>query len=60
MVEASLKEIAVIAGQKGVITRTKKAIAGFKVIAKIYMVFFLFKKYIITSKFAQGAKEPKL
>jgi large subunit ribosomal protein L5 len=35
MVEASLKEIAVIAGQKGVITRTKKAIAGFKVREKM-------------------------
>lgn len=30
IVESSLKEIALIAGQKGVITRSKKAIAGFK------------------------------
>ena len=30
IVESSLKEIAVIAGQKGVVTRSKKAIAGFK------------------------------
>lgn len=30
IVESSLKEIALIAGQKGVVTRSKKAIAGFK------------------------------
>jgi large subunit ribosomal protein L5 len=30
MVESSLKEMALIAGQKGIITRSKKAIAGFK------------------------------
>jgi large subunit ribosomal protein L5 len=35
MVESSLKEIAVIAGQKGVITRSKKAIAGFKLRQKM-------------------------
>lgn len=31
LIDASLKEIAVIAGQKGVITRSKKSIAGFKI-----------------------------
>ena len=31
VVEGSLKEIAVIAGQKGIITRSKKSIAGFKI-----------------------------
>jgi large subunit ribosomal protein L5 len=35
MVESSLKEIAQIAGQKGVITRSKKAIAGFKLRQKM-------------------------
>jgi large subunit ribosomal protein L5 len=30
MVDSALKELGVIAGQKGVITRSKKAIAGFK------------------------------
>jgi large subunit ribosomal protein L5 len=35
MVESSLKDIAVIAGQKGVITRSKKAIAGFKLRQKM-------------------------
>lgn len=30
IVDASLKELAIIAGQKGVVTRSKKAIAGFK------------------------------
>ena len=30
IVESSLKEIALIAGQKGIVTRSKKAIAGFK------------------------------
>jgi large subunit ribosomal protein L5 len=30
IVDASLKELAMIAGQKGVVTRSKKAIAGFK------------------------------
>ena len=29
--DASLKEVSIIAGQRGVITRSKKAIAGFKV-----------------------------
>ena len=29
--DASLKEVTIIAGQRGVITRSKKAIAGFKV-----------------------------
>jgi large subunit ribosomal protein L5 len=31
LIDASLKEIAVIAGQKGIITRSKKSIAGFKI-----------------------------
>jgi large subunit ribosomal protein L5 len=31
MVDSALKELGVIAGQKGVITRSKKAIAGFKI-----------------------------
>ena len=31
IVDSSLKELAIIAGQKGIITRSKKAIAGFKV-----------------------------
>nr|AYQ94686.1 ribosomal protein L5 [Dictyochloris fragrans] len=31
MVESSLKELATIAGQKGIITRSKKSIAGFKI-----------------------------
>nr|ALO63377.1 ribosomal protein L5 [Carteria sp. SAG 8-5] len=35
MVESSLKEIAQIAGQKGIITRSKKAIAGFKLREKM-------------------------
>jgi len=30
IVEASLKELAMIAGQKGIVTKSKKAIAGFK------------------------------
>lgn len=30
MVESSLKELSMIAGQKGIITKSKKAIAGFK------------------------------
>ena len=30
IVESSLKELAMIAGQKGIVTRSKKAIAGFK------------------------------
>ena len=32
IVDSSLKEIALIAGQKGIITRSKKAIAGFSVL----------------------------
>jgi large subunit ribosomal protein L5 len=35
MVESSLKEISIIAGQKGIITRSKKAIAGFKLRQKM-------------------------
>nr|YP_009184929.1 ribosomal protein L5 [Jenufa minuta]ALO62977.1 ribosomal protein L5 [Jenufa minuta] len=31
MIESSLKELSLIAGQKGVVTRSKKAIAGFKI-----------------------------
>ena len=31
LIDASLKEIAVIGGQKGIITRSKKSIAGFKI-----------------------------
>ena len=31
LIDASLKELAVIAGQKGIITRSKKSIAGFKI-----------------------------
>ena len=31
VIDASLKELAVIAGQKGIITRSKKSIAGFKI-----------------------------
>jgi large subunit ribosomal protein L5 len=31
LIDASLKEIAVIAGQKGIITSSKKSIAGFKI-----------------------------
>nr|YP_010564936.1 ribosomal protein L5 [Chlamydomonas chlamydogama]UZA61974.1 ribosomal protein L5 [Chlamydomonas chlamydogama] len=34
-VDAALKELAMIAGQKGVITRSKKAIAGFKLREKM-------------------------
>ena len=35
MVDSALKELGMIAGQKGVITRSKKAIAGFKVREKM-------------------------
>lgn len=35
IVESSLKEMAMIAGQKGIITRSKKAIAGFKLRQKM-------------------------
>jgi large subunit ribosomal protein L5 len=35
MVDAALKELGLIAGQKGVITRSKKAIAGFKLREKM-------------------------
>ena len=35
IVDSSLKELAMIAGQKGVITRSKKAIAGFKLREKM-------------------------
>ena len=35
MVDSALKELGVIAGQKGVITRSKKAIAGFKLREKM-------------------------
>lgn len=35
MVESALKELGMIAGQKGVITRSKKAIAGFKLREKM-------------------------
>jgi large subunit ribosomal protein L5 len=35
IVDASLKELALIAGQKGVVTRSKKAIAGFKLRQKM-------------------------
>jgi large subunit ribosomal protein L5 len=35
MLESSLKEIALITGQKGIITRSKKAIAGFKLRQKM-------------------------
>ena len=35
ILEFSLKELSVIAGQKGVITRSKKAIAGFKIRQKM-------------------------
>nr|ALO20896.1 ribosomal protein L5 [Chlamydomonas nivalis]AYQ94400.1 ribosomal protein L5 [Chloromonas rosae] len=35
IVDSSLKELAIIAGQKGIITRSKKAIAGFKVREKM-------------------------
>jgi large subunit ribosomal protein L5 len=31
ILEASLKELAMIAGQKGIVTRSKKSIAGFKI-----------------------------
>lgn len=31
MIESSLKELSLIAGQKGIVTRSKKAIAGFKI-----------------------------
>ncbi|MFM1845853.1 MAG: ribosomal protein, partial [Actinomycetota bacterium] len=32
IVDASLKELAMIAGQKGIVTKSKKAIAGFKLL----------------------------
>lgn len=35
VVESSLKEIAIITGQKGIVTRSKKAIAGFKIREKM-------------------------
>jgi large subunit ribosomal protein L5 len=35
MVESALKELGIIAGQKGIITRSKKAIAGFKIREKM-------------------------
>lgn len=35
IVDSSLKELAMIAGQKGIITRSKKAIAGFKLREKM-------------------------
>jgi large subunit ribosomal protein L5 len=35
IVDSSLKELAMIAGQKGVVTRSKKAIAGFKLREKM-------------------------
>ncbi len=35
MVDSALKELGIIAGQKGVITRSKKAIAGFKIREKM-------------------------
>nr|AYQ94833.1 ribosomal protein L5 [Follicularia botryoides] len=35
ILESSLKELGMIAGQKGVITRTKKSIAGFKIREKM-------------------------
>ena len=35
MVESALKELGMIAGQKGIITRSKKAIAGFKIREKM-------------------------
>nr|YP_009185021.1 ribosomal protein L5 [Characiochloris acuminata]ALO63304.1 ribosomal protein L5 [Characiochloris acuminata] len=35
MVESALKELGMIAGQKGIITRSKKAIAGFKLREKM-------------------------
>lgn len=35
MVDSALKELGIIAGQKGVITRSKKAIAGFKLREKM-------------------------
>nr|AYQ94606.1 ribosomal protein L5 [Chlorosarcina stigmatica]WGT92328.1 ribosomal protein L5 [Desmotetra delicata] len=35
IVESSLKELAMIAGQKGIVTRSKKAIAGFKLRQKM-------------------------
>ena len=35
MVDSALKELGMIAGQKGVITRSKKAIAGFKIREKM-------------------------
>ena len=35
MVESALKELGLIAGQKGIITRSKKAIAGFKIREKM-------------------------
>ena len=35
IVDSSLKELALISGQKGIITRSKKAIAGFKVREKM-------------------------
>jgi len=35
IVDSSLKELAMIAGQKGVVTRSKKAIAGFKLRQKM-------------------------
>lgn len=35
IVDSSLKELALIAGQKGIITRSKKAIAGFKLREKM-------------------------
>jgi large subunit ribosomal protein L5 len=35
MIESALKELGMIAGQKGIITRSKKAIAGFKIREKM-------------------------
>lgn len=35
MVESALKELGIISGQKGIITRSKKAIAGFKIREKM-------------------------
>jgi large subunit ribosomal protein L5 len=37
--DASLKEVSIIAGQRGVITRSKKAIAGFKFV-KVWLLEF--------------------
>ena len=41
MVESALKELGMIAGQKGVITRSKKAIAGFKIREKMPVGVFV-------------------